>query len=91
MAELLDSSLLLLLLLLLNGFKLEVLWVNLLDFSHVLDFFISALPLFFMLVVDGFFGFEPDQFAFFELFPHFLNVFLFDFFMLFSNSFFELF
>jgi hypothetical protein len=91
MAELLDSCFLLFLFLLLNGLEFKILWVNLLDIFHVLDFFISALSLFVVLLVDGFFGFEPDQFAFFELFPHFLNVFLFNFFMLFSDSFFELF
>ena len=89
--KLFNSSLLFFLSFLLNGFQLEILVVNLSDFFDILNFFFSSLSFFLLLFAYGLLGLQPDELSFFKLLAHFLNVFLFDFLVLFSNSLFELF
>lgn len=86
MTEILNTSLFLFLFLQLVGFYLEVLVVNLANITHVLNFFFSSLTLFFLFFTNGSFSLELYQLTFLHLFSHFLNVFLLDLFMLFTNS-----
>jgi hypothetical protein len=90
-AELLNLGLLIPFFLLLNSLELKILIVDLLDFLHVLDFLFPALSLFFLLLANGLFGFQSDEFTFIKFFSHLLNVFLLHLLVLLSDSLLELF